>query len=191
MLFEQISADIVSAMKAKDKEQLYQIVKRCVLAKSSIVEKAILEDLQKQLSSFSNVEWDFERENIKSMSRSDVIISDFSGIIFDYMFLCDKPFLYVNDDFDLRPYDAYDIVENDKNAQIWQFETLEKCGKRLESKDFSNIKDVIQSMSDSETLANNRKIAKETAWQHIGQSPKLVVDFLESKLGEKKSSIKN
>ena len=119
------------------------------------------------------------------------MISDFSGIIFDYMFLCDKPFLYVNDDFDLRPYDAYDIVENDKNAQIWQFETLEKCGKRLESKDFSNIKAVIQSMSDSENLANNRKIAKETAWQHIGQSSKLVVDFLESKLGENNISPKN
>ena len=86
-------------------------------------------------------------------------------------------------------YDNFKI-ENDKNAKIWQFETLEKCGKRLESKDFSNIKAVIQSMSDSETLANNRKIAKETAWQHIGQSPKLVVDFLESKLGEINSSIK-
>jgi 3-dehydroquinate synthase len=38
-------------IKAKDKEQLYQIVKRCVLAKSSIVEKDISETgLRKQLN---------------------------------------------------------------------------------------------------------------------------------------------
>ena len=155
---------------------------------SKTSEKEVLDSLMNQFPDSETFKWDFEKDNIYSLSKADIMISDFSGIIFDYMFLCDKPFLYVNDDFDLRPYDAYDIVENDKNTKIWQFETLEKCGKRLESKDFSNIKAVIQSMSDSENLANNRKIAKETAWQHIGQSPKLVVDFLESKLGEKVST---
>lgn len=40
------------------------------------------------------------------------MISDFSGIIFDYAFLFGKSVFYTNAEMDLRHYDAYDL-END------------------------------------------------------------------------------
>jgi hypothetical protein len=39
--------------------------------------------------------WDYESDNIYSLSKADIMISDFSGIIFDYVFLMDKPVIYV------------------------------------------------------------------------------------------------
>lgn len=140
-------------------------------------EADMLERLENRYKDNPNVEWDYNRDNIYSMKRADIMISDFSGIIFDYTFLCDKPVMYVNTDMDLRPYDAYDL-----NKKLWQFEILEKMGIKLEEKDFGQIKTVIQNASDSPELAKQRKIAKETAWMFEGHSGEKIADFMISKV---------
>ena len=136
-------------------------------------EADMLAALEERYKNDKNLEWDYNRDNIFSMKRADIMISDFSGIIFEYTFLCNKPVMYVNTDMDLRPYDAYDL-----NKQLWQFKVLEKMGIKLDEKDFDNIKEVIQNASDSPELAKERKIAKETAWMHEGKAGKNIADFM-------------
>jgi hypothetical protein len=136
-------------------------------------EAAMLEHLQTRYSDSGNIEWDYERENIYSLSKADIMISDFSGIIFDYMFLRDKPVLYVNQDFDLRPYDADDL-----NHELWQFKTIKEAGIELLEDDFLHITEIIKNACDNETLANVRKKARETAWQHQGEAGKRIFDFM-------------
>ena len=114
------------------------------------------------------------------MKKADMMISDFSGIIFDYTFLCDKPVMYVSADMDLMPYDAYDLNNQYKN---W-FDALEYMYKQIDEKDFDNIKEVIQNASDSPELAAQRKIAKETAWMHIGEAGKRIADYMIQKTGD-------
>lgn len=139
-------------------------------------EADMLSRLENRYKDNPNVEWDYNRDNIHSMKRADIMISDFSGIIFDYTFLCNKPVMYVNTDMDLRPYDAYDL-----NKQLWQFAILEKMGIKLEEKDFADIKNVIQNASDSPVLAAERKTAKETAWMNEGKAGEKIVDYMISK----------
>lgn len=136
-------------------------------------EADMLKRLEERFKDNANVEWDYNRDNIYSMKKADIMISDFSGIVFDYTFLCNKPVMYVNTDMDLRPYDAYDL-----NKQLWQFSVLEKMGIKLEEKDFANIKEVIQNASDSPELAEQRKIAKETAWMNIGKAGEKIADYM-------------
>ena len=136
-------------------------------------EADMLKRLEERYKDYANVEWDYNRDNIYSMKKADIMISDFSGIVFDYTFLCNKPVMYVNTDMDLRPYDAYDL-----NKQLWQFSVLEKMGIKLEEKDFANIKEVIQNASDSPELAEQRKIAKETAWMNIGKAGEKIADYM-------------
>lgn len=136
-------------------------------------EPEMLKRLETRYKDNKNLEWDYERDNIYSMKKADMMISDFSGIIFDYTFLCDKPVMYVSADMDLMPYDAYDL-----DKQLWQFAVLEKMGIKLDEKDFDNIKEVIQNASDSPELAAQRKIAKETAWMHIGEAGKRIADYM-------------
>ena len=138
----------------------------------------MLARLEERYKDNKNIEWDYERQNIFSLKKADVMISDFSGIIFDYTFLCDKPVLYVNAGMDLRPYDAYDLGDK----KLWQYESLEKFGKQLEEKDFENIKEVIQNMSDSSELAQARAQAKAQAWMYEGQAGKRIADFMISKV---------
>lgn len=144
-------------------------------------EPEILSNLQEKYKNNNNVVWDFERDNIYSMKKSDIMISDFSGIIYDYTFLCDKPVMYVNADLDLRPYDAYDI---DGGKNIWQFKTLKDIGIELKEDEFNNIEKIIKSAFDNVELAKKRKQAKETAWMYQEQAGKNIVDFMIKKFME-------
>jgi hypothetical protein len=137
-------------------------------------EAEMLARLEERYTDNANIEWDYERQNIYSLKKADIMISDFSGIIFDYTFLCDKPVMYVNAGMDLRPYDAYDLGDK----KLWQYASLEKFGKELEEKDFNNIKEIIQNMRDSKELSDARKTAKAQAWMHEGEAGKRIVDFM-------------
>lgn len=143
-------------------------------------EPEMLERLEERYKDNNNIIWDYERQNIFSLKKADIMISDFSGIIFDYTFLCDKPVMYVAGNMDLRPYDAYDL-----NKKLWQYEVLEKFGTELNEDQFENIKEVIQSMSDSKELAEQRRIAKETAWMHQGKAGKNIADYMIKTMDDK------
>lgn len=141
-------------------------------------EAEMLERLTARYKDNPNIVWDYERQNIFSLKKSDIMISDFSGIIFDYTFLCDKPVMYVNAGMDLRPYDAYDL----DGKELWQYSVLRKFGTELKEEQFANIKEVIQSVSDSKELEEARHAAKAEAWMHEGEAGKNIVDFMISKV---------
>lgn len=141
-------------------------------------EAEMLERLTARYKDNPNIVWDYERQNIFSLKKSDIMISDFSGIIFDYTFLCDKPVMYVNAGMDLRPYDAYDL----DGKELWQYSVLRKFGTDLKEEQFANIKEVIQSVSDSKELEEARHAAKAEAWMHEGEAGKNIVDFMISKV---------
>ncbi len=139
-------------------------------------ESEMLDSLTKKYADAKNLEWDYERDNIYSMKKADIMISDFSGIIYDYTFLCDKPVMYVNAELNLKPYDAWFLPNNGKD--IWQFNVLKKIGIELKSEQFSNIKNVIQGISDNKELAEARANAKAEAWNHQGEAGKNIADFM-------------
>ncbi len=136
-------------------------------------EADMLSALEQHYADAKNIVWDYERENIFSMKKADIMISDFSGIIFDYIFLCDKPAIYVNAEMDLMPYDAWDL-----HKPLWQFEILKKIGVELKREQFADIEHVIQGISDSAELAQARQDAKKEAWMHQGEAGKLVADYM-------------
>lgn len=148
-------------------------------------EAEMLDRLAARYKDNANIVWDYERQNIFSLKKADIMISDFSGIIFDYTFLCDKPVMYVNAGMDLRPYDAYDL----DGKELWQYSVLKKFGTELKEEQFANIKEVIQSVSDSKQLEEARHAAKAEAWMHEGEAGKNIADFMISKVetsGEKR-----
>lgn len=139
-------------------------------------EADLLEKLTEHFNDNKNIIWDYEKDNMIAMSKSDIMISDFSGIIFDYVFLFNNPLLFVDVNFDKTPYDLDDLPH-----EAWQFETLNKIGVQIKEEDFSNIKNIIENSVSSEQLINNRQIAKSEAWMYQNESARRVVDFLISK----------
>jgi CDP-glycerol glycerophosphotransferase (TagB/SpsB family) len=140
-------------------------------------EAPMLESLTEKYKNSGNVLWDYERENIYSLARADIMISDFSGIIFDYIFLFDKPVMYVNQGVDLRPYDADDLGDNAID-KLWQFKTVQEAGIELKEERFNSIEEVIKNASGSMELKKAREKAKDTAWRFRGEAGKRTADYM-------------
>lgn len=136
-------------------------------------EQKILEYLQAEYCGYKNVEWDFERDNLSALVRSDIMISDFSGIIFDYAFLLNKPFLYALQDFNAEIYDSSDLEE-----EPWKFKAIKKMGTELTESMFSSIGTVVYSLVNDEALSIKRQEEKNIAWNYEGESSARIVDFL-------------
>lgn len=146
---------------------------------SLLVEKQMIDSLMSRYEGKSNVEWDTSSDNLQSLSKADIMISDFSGIIYDYAFMFDRPVLYSKDKVDLRIYDAGTLSHDPIG-----FDVLPMIGVELVENQFESIGDVITKACCDSHLGEQRRKAKDMLWQHRGESGKLVADFLIEKFNE-------
>ncbi len=107
------------------------------------------------------------------------MISDYSGVMFDYTFLFGKPFLYADTSFNKDPYEAawFDTTP-------WLFAALPQLGVHLEEKDFDRIKEVIDQTISSETFKANREKLRDESWAFRGEAAVRTVDYLMKKREE-------
>ena len=103
-------------------------------------ERENIQHLQEALKDYSNVEWDKDTPNIYAFSKADMMISDFSSVIFDFVCLQGKPVLTIDNDMDLSGYDMADIERD----SIWTFKALDRIGKRISQKHFSQIQEICE-----------------------------------------------
>jgi hypothetical protein len=140
---------------------------------SMSTENEIVEKLRESLSSYKNVVWNFDTENLKALSSADILISDFSGVIFDYVFLFNRPVVYPRFDFDKRAYDASDIEE-----EAWVFRTLREIGIVVEEKNFTEIEVILDGAIEGVTKSGVIQKLRDEAYMYRGEAGKRTVDFL-------------
>jgi hypothetical protein len=140
---------------------------------SVISEKDTIETLRRRLDFFANVEWDFDAENLRSLSRSDALISDFSGVIFDYAFLFERPVAYPRFDFDARPYDLADIED-----EAWTFRAVRELGEAVDEEDFGRIEETLDGIIGKEGKKEAIRRLKSEAYMYPGEAGKRAVDAL-------------
>ena len=140
---------------------------------SLTAEKDLLNELQNHYSENSRVNWNFDNDNFEILSKSDIMISDFSGVIYDYTLIFDKPVFYANASFNTSQYDADWLDE-----EVWTMRVLPKIGIKLKEEDFSNLQSIFDNALTSEKLKSGRDEVKTEAWHNIGESAKLICDYL-------------
>lgn len=141
---------------------------------SVVSEKHILETLKEKYKDC--VEWNFENDNLAVMNRADLLITDFSGIIFDWTLLFNRPFIYADTEMDTSVYDADWLDE-----KMWVLRTAEKIGVKLEEKDFDNIKSIIDGALSSSELSQARNEVADECWQNRGNAAVAIVDYIQKK----------
>jgi len=140
---------------------------------SKVSEKDMLDRLQSKYADNENILWDYERNNIYSLSKSDIMISDFSGIVFDYILLFNRPVIYNSQKFDMRMYDAIQLDE-----EVWGFKTLRKAGVEIKEEMFGSIKDFINSVINDGSRSALLAEVKNEAWMYPGEAGKKIADFM-------------
>jgi len=140
---------------------------------SVIVEKPMLDKLIEKYKDNPNIEWDYNHENIYSLARSDVMISDFSGIIYDFVFLFDRPVMVNIQNLDFRRLDAHTIQQ-----EPYYYQAFRKIGVELDGAKLDSIREAIAGLSQNIELQKSRQEVKELMWQYQGESEKRIVDFM-------------
>ncbi len=130
-------------------------------------EKELLDSLQVQTKDCKNIVWDNNRDNIYALYRADMMMGDFSGVIFDFVCLFEKPVLTPTFDFNIIGYDLEDIYETP-----WVKDALTKIGRSIEPSEFDRLPSVIESLlQDKEgydKLKENIREMKALLWEYQG-----------------------
>ena len=143
---------------------------------SMTAEKDLLDSLQKHYQDNEKLSWNFDNDNFDILSKTTVMISDFSGVIYDFSLIFDKPFLYANATFNTSQYDA-DWLDH----EVWSLKVLPEIGIQLVEEDFDRLQEVLDSAKNSTELKAGREKVKAEVWKNIGNSTKLVCDYLINK----------
>lgn len=160
-----------SLLSALEKTGFHVIVRPHPQSFSS--EKEMLSTLMEKHSS---IEWNKDNNNFLVMEKSDILITDFSGIIFDYALTFNRPIIYAETNFDTIVYDADWLDE-----KMWSLRVLDMLGIKLEEKDFGNIKEIIQKAMESHNITEEREKVRAMCLSHPGESRKMIVDYLVEK----------
>lgn len=142
-------------------------------------EADMLEKLMKQYPDSEDLEWNKDNDNFDVLARADIMISDFSGVIFDFLLVFDKPIMYANAGFSKDPYDAWWLPETP-----YTFEILPKVGKEITDDYKGNLKTMIDECINDPSYEAARREVRSTAWKNIGNATPAVCDFLMEKLDE-------
>lgn len=150
---------------------------------SFVSEKELLNKLMLEFPDSEQLEWNTDNDNFDVLNRSSIMISDFSGVIFDFALAFDKPIIYADTSFDKAPYDACWLDD-----KLWTFETLSNIGVQLKEKDFDRLKEIIDKSIFSEEYKNCRDKARQESWANIGCSANIIADYLIEKNGDLSSA---
>lgn len=140
----------------------------------------LLEGLMKKYPDGEALEWNFDRDNFEVLNRSDLMISDFSGVVLDYTLVFDRPLLYLDTSYDPAPYDA---AWSEK--PYWNLRALPRLGKQVTEADFPRLKEIIDGMLTENVWKQGRDEIRAEAWQYPGEAAARTVDVLEKEAGKK------
>ena len=146
---------------------------------SLITEKEMMDRLMSKYTDESKVIWNRDNDNFEVLRQADILISDFSGIIFDFTLVFDKPLIYTDTKYDIGPYDAYWIDE-----KPWTFRILPELGLELNEENVSNVKSLIDRCLEDPSFARGRDKARAETWVPMGEGTKRTVDFIMEKYNE-------
>lgn len=136
-------------------------------------EKDLIESLQKKYPDSDRIEWNHDNDNFDVLRRSDILISDFSGVLFDFSLVFDKPIIYADTSFDKAPYDACWLDE-----ELWTFDILPQLGQQLSEENLDSIQTVIDSCLHDDRYQQGRDRARRETWANIGEGAVRTVDYL-------------
>ena len=158
---------------------------------SYISEKPMLDELMKEFPESEQIEWNRDADNTEVSMRVDLLISDFSGIVYEFAFLYDKPVICAMSDFDNSAKDCWWV-----DLPPLTVDCLSELGAILTEENLSDLKKMIDDAIDDDSHTEKRQKLSEETWAYRGEGAKRTADYLIKKYEELKpkesaNSLKN
>lgn len=142
-------------------------------------EKEMIDKLMAEYPNSERLQWNRDADNFEVLRKSDILISDFSGVVFDFSLVYDKPVIYTETGFDYSVYDQWWLKK-----PFWTFDILPSLGQKLTEDKLDDLKEMIEVCLTDTHYAEGRQKASEEAWSHFGEGAVRTVDYLLQKYRE-------
>ena len=142
-------------------------------------EKSLLDKLMSEFPDSESIEWNYDSDNYEVLKRSDILISDFSGVLLEFSLIYDKPVIYANTEFDSSPYDAWWLDE-----EPWIFGAMARLGVEIKEDNLDDIADIIDDCMNNPKYSSNRKAVRDEIWVNYGCGAEAAADYLINKYNE-------
>ena len=146
---------------------------------SFTAETELMDKLMAEFPESDSLEWNRDPDNFDVLNRSDILISDFSGVIFDFSFIFDKPVICADTEFDDSPYDAWWL-----KRLPWGLSVIPRLGARLTPENRNGLKELIDACLKDDSYARNRRELRDEAWAFQGEGVTRMADYLTAKYKE-------
>ena len=147
-------------------------------------EKDLMDKLMAEFPESDQLEWNRDPDNFDALNRSDILISDFSGVIFDFSLVFDKPVICADTEFDSSPYDAWWL-----NRLPWGLSVIPRLGAKLTSENRSDLKSLIDACLEDDSYTKSRHDVRDEAWAYQGEGAVRMADYLTKKYEELTSEV--
>ena len=139
-------------------------------------ETELINGLMEKYPDSDRLEWNRDADNFEVLKRSDILISDFSGVIFDFSLVYDKPIIYADTDFDNSPYDSCWL-----DTPFWTFTALPRIGEKLTPDRLEQLPQLISDCLSEQRYADGRREVRDETWCYRGEGASRVADYLIAK----------
>ena len=141
---------------------------------SFISDKELMEKLAQELKDFDNIEWDRNPDGFKSLSRAQLMISDVSGVIFDFAFIFLRPVISVGNGPMKDGFEAWEIPH-----EAWEMQALDTLGKRVYPGQENSIPALVQELlSRHEDMAEKIQTLRNANVVNFGCAGEPIADAL-------------
>ncbi len=145
---------------------------------TKISHPALLQSLKQRFSHSDLVTWDYENDGMSSMLQADAMISDLSGMIFDFAFLCKKPVICVESEIETEGTEI-DLLDN----ELWELRVRKMLGTVITEKDLPQLAHIVKQTT---TQMNQEQMTElmNSSLYHVGQVGEIaanqIIEILES-----------
>lgn len=144
-----------------------------------VSDKETIAAVEAKIKGNSLIELDKNRTAAASMARSHAMVTDISGVIFDYAFLFEKPIFLVNAEYNLGGYDVIDI----DGGRVWDLDKSREITRIIKPEEIQDLAGIVKSEIGSADIYRDkiRKIKNEEIYNfgHAGEAAaKQLVEML-------------
>lgn len=146
---------------------------------SFTADRESIKHLMEKYPESKRLHWNRDNNNFDVLAKSDIMITDYSGIMYDFTLIFNKPVIYTEAGFKKDPYDCW-CIEGD----TWMLSTIKKIGTELNDENIGRIKEVIDTSIKASKETTLIEEARKETWCNIGKSSELIAGYLIDKLAE-------
>lgn len=126
----------------------------------------VIKDIETEFSSHERFRVDRNSSGEEAMSLSDVLISDLSGIIWDYVYLFQKPVLIIQTPVNLDGFEGTEVQH-----PMWELESIPLVGSMVSDNEIDKIDQIVINAIDKNSSFDIATFRDTTVfnWGHAGE----------------------